>query len=121
MSTLKFYMTPGSCSTGIHILLEELEEVFEVTIVNLPAGEHRRPDYVAINPKSTIPALVRRDGSVLTELPAIAHWLARSHPRARLWPAEADAEARALELMSYVVGTLHGQGFARVFTTEQFC
>jgi hypothetical protein len=35
--TLQFYMTPGSCSTGIHILLEELELPFEVTIINMPA------------------------------------------------------------------------------------
>ena len=28
MAAMKFYMTPGSCSTGIHIILEKLEEVF---------------------------------------------------------------------------------------------
>lgn len=49
--TLKFYMTPGSCSTGIHILLEELDLPFEVTIVNLPAGDHLKPEYRALNPK----------------------------------------------------------------------
>ena len=38
--TMKFYMTPGSCSTGIHILLEECGLIFEVTIVNLLAGDH---------------------------------------------------------------------------------
>jgi hypothetical protein len=37
--TMKFYMTSGSCSTGIHILLEECGLVFEATIVNLLAGE----------------------------------------------------------------------------------
>jgi glutathione S-transferase len=120
MATMKFYMTPGSCSTGLHILLEELEEVFEVYIVNLPAGDHRRPDYLAINPKGTIPTLVRRDGTALTEVVAIAYWLARSSPRAGLWPTDADAAARALEAMSYVVGTIHGQGFARIFATNTF-
>ena len=39
MGALKFYLTPGSCTTGIHILLEELELVFEVYIVNLLAGD----------------------------------------------------------------------------------
>jgi glutathione S-transferase len=56
----------GTSRTGIHIILEELDEIFEVTIVNLPAGDHFKPGYVAINPKSTIPALRRQDGSVLT-------------------------------------------------------
>lgn len=120
MANMKFYMTPGSCSTAIHIILEELEEVFEAHIVNLPAGDHFKPEYVAVNPKSTIPALVRRDGSVLTEMVAIGYWLGRSRPRAGLWPADAEAEARALEAMAYVVNTVHGQGFARIFATPSF-
>lgn len=89
--TLKFYMTLGSCSTGIHILLEELELPFEVTIVNMPAGDHRRPDY-----------------------------LARTHPRKRLLPEDPLMAALALELMDYVVGTVHGQGYTRIFTTERY-
>ncbi|MFG1394471.1 glutathione S-transferase family protein [Xanthobacter agilis] len=117
---MKFYMTPGSCSTAIHILLEELEEVFEAHIVNLPAGDHFKPDYVALNPKSTIPTLVRRDGSVLTEMIAIGFWLGKSQPRAGLWPTDLEAETRAIETMAYVVNTVHGQGFARIFATPSF-
>ena len=117
---MKFYMTPGSCSTGIHILLEELECVFEVYIVNLMAGDQYKPDYLAINPKSTIPTLVRDDGTSLTEFQAIAWWLARSHPRAKLLPEGPEGESRAIEIMDFAVGTLHGQGFARIFTTDKF-
>jgi len=117
---MKFYMTPGSCSTGIHILLEELELPFEAYIVNLPAGDHRKPAYLAVNPKATIPALVRDDGSALTEFQAIAWWLARSHPKAGLLPGDADGEARVIGAVDFVVGTLHGQGFARLFTTDTF-
>jgi len=117
---MKLYMTPGSCSTGIHILLEELDLVFEAHLVNLMAGDHTTPEYLAINPKATIPTLVRNDGSALTEFPAIAYWLARSYPKAKLLPGDPDGDARAIELMAYVVGTLHGQGFARIFTTGKF-
>jgi len=117
---MKLYMTPGSCTTGIHILLEELDLAFEAYIVNLPAGDHTRPEYRAINPKSSIPTLVRDDGSALTEFQAIAWWLARSYPRAKLLPGDADGDARVIEAMDYVVGTLHGQGFARIFTTDTF-
>lgn len=120
MPAMKLYMTPGSCSTGIHIILEELEEAFEAYIVNLPAGDHFKPDYVAINPKSTIPTLVRRDGTSLTEMPAIAYWLAHANPRAKLWPQDAETAARAIEAMAYIVGTIHGQGFARIFATGSF-
>lgn len=120
MGNLCLYMAPGSCTTAIHIILEELDEVFEVAIVNLPAGDNFKPEYVAINPKSTIPALRRPDGRVLTEVPAIAYWLGRNRPRAGLWPTELEAETLGLEIMTYVAGTIHGQGFARLFTTGTF-
>ena len=118
--TLKFYMTPGSCSTGIHILLEELDLPFEVTIVNMPAGDHRRPEYLALNPKGTIPTLVLDDGHALTEFQSIAYWLARSYPRRRLLPDDALLAAKTMELMDYVVGTVHGLGYTRLFTTERY-
>lgn len=117
---MKLYMTPGSCSTGIHILLEELEKVFEVYVVNLPAGDQYKPDYTAINPKSTIPTLVRDDGKPLTEFQAIAYWLARSSPKAKLLPDNLDDEVLVLETMDYIVGTIHMQGFARIFNTSEF-
>lgn len=117
---MKFYMTPGSCSTGIHILLEELELPFEVYLVNLMAGDQHTPEYMAINPKSTIPTLVKDDGIALTEFAAIAWWLARRHPKAKLLPDNPDDEIRVLELLSYVVGTVHGQGYTRIFTTSTY-
>lgn len=117
---MKFYMTPGSCTTGIHILLEELDLPFEVYIVNLPAGDHHKPDYVAINPKSTIPTLVLDDGTALTEFQAIAWWLARSYPRRKLIPEDLIGETQVIEAMSYIVGTMHLQGFARIFATTHF-
>jgi glutathione S-transferase len=120
MPAIKLYMTPGSCSTGIHIILEELDETFEAYVVNLPAGDHFKPDYVAINPKSTIPTLVRPDGTSLTEVQAIAYWLAYTHPRARLWPDDVERASRVVETMAHVVGTTHGQGFARIFATNTF-
>jgi glutathione S-transferase len=117
---MKFYMTPGSCSTGIHILLEELEMVFEVYIVNLPAGQQYSAEYKAINPKSTIPTLVRDNGKVLTQFQAIAYWLARSNPKGRLLPDDLENEVLVLEVMDYVINTIHMQGFARIFNPVEF-
>ena len=118
--TMTFYMTPGSCSTGIHILLEECGLVFEASIVNLLAGDQYKADYAAINPKGSIPALVLDDGTVLTEFSAIAWWLARSYPKRKLLPENLIDEVQTLSVMNHVVHTLHTQGFARIFTTERF-
>lgn len=114
---MKLYMTPGSCSTGIHILLEELDRAFEAYIVNLPAGDHHKPEYLAINPKATIPTLVRDDGTALTEFQSIAYWLAATHPKAKLLPGTPEGDAFVIEVLAYVVGTIHGQGYTRIFTT----
>jgi glutathione S-transferase len=99
---MRLYMTPGSCTTGIHILLEEIDQPFEASIVNLPAGDQYKPDYVAINPKSTIPTLVRDNGSALTEFQAqdrIAAELSRPLPSHANPPRRAErAAGRRLSL-----------------------
>lgn len=118
--TMKFYMTPGSCTTGIHILLEEIGLVFEAYLVNLMAGDQHKEDYLAMNPKATIPTLVREDGTALTEFQSIAWWLAKTYPQRKLLPETLEEEVRVLEMMNYAVNTIHGQGFTRLFTTEKY-
>jgi glutathione S-transferase len=117
---MKFYMTPGSCSTGIHILLETLELPFEAWIINIPAGDHLRPEYLKINSRGTIPTLVREDGHALTSFRAIALWLAETYPRGKLLPADPSAAANAVELLDFALIQLHGEGFTRIFTSDRY-
>lgn len=118
---MHFYMTPGSCSTGIHILLEELELVFSATILNLPAGDQHKPAFRAINPKGTIPVLVLDDGTALTSYLGICWWLATNFPQKHLLPDMPAEQAKALDLLGYIVNTLHGTAFTRIFTPEIYC
>lgn len=117
---LQFYMTPGSCSTGIHILLETLEVPFEVWIVNLPGGDNLRPEYLAINPRGTVPTLVLHDGRALTDFKSMAMWLARTYPRGRLLPTDPVLADRAVDLLDFALVRLHGEGFTRIFTTDRY-
>jgi glutathione S-transferase len=117
---MKLYYAPGACSIGIHVLLEEIGKPYEADRVNLQQGEQYKPDFAAVNPKSKVPTLVRDDGSVLTEFPAIAYWLARTNPYANLLPDDIDQQARALELLDYAVATIHMQGFGRQFRPSAF-
>jgi glutathione S-transferase len=117
---MKFYMAPGSCSTGIHILLEEIGLIFEAHIVNLPKGDHLKPEYLAINPNGTIPTLVRDDGSVLTDFVSIATWLAEAFPRRKLLPSDAQAAETALDALGFCTRHIHGEGFRRFFTPERY-
>ncbi len=117
---MKLMYSPGACSIGIHVLLEEIGKPYEAQLVNLREGAQFKPEFTAVNPKSKVPTLVRDDGSVLTEYPAIAYWLARTNPEKKLLPDDAEAQARVLEALDYCVATVHMQGFARLFRSANF-
>ena len=117
---LKLYMAPGSCSTGIHILLETLELPFEAWIVNIPAGDNLKPDYLKINPRGTIPTLVLNDGQALTDFKSIAMWIARTYPRGKLLPQDPEQAKRAEDLLDFALIQLHGEGFTRIFVAERY-
>ena len=117
---MKLYYVPGTCALGIHILHEEAAKPYEAQKISFADKEQYGAAFKAINPKSKVPTLVRDDGSVLTEFPAIALWLALTNPEASLLPEDAEGRARALEMTDYVVATAHMQGFSRMFRPERY-
>lgn len=117
---MKLFYAPGACSIGIHVLLEEIGKPYEAVRLDLRAGEQRKPPFAEINPKGKVPTLQRDDGTVITEYPVVAHYLAKSNPEANLLPKTEDAELVAAQAMDYCVATIHMQGFARLFRPENF-
>jgi glutathione S-transferase len=117
---VKLYWGSQTCAIGIHILLEEIGEPYETEQLDVDGGATHRPPYLAINPKGKVPTLLRDDGSVLTEFGAIAQWLARVNPQAGLMPEDAEAQARVFETIEYVEGSIHGQGYGRLFKPQLF-
>ncbi len=117
---MKLMYSPGACSIGIHVLLEEIGKPYEAQLVNLREGGQFKTEFTSINPKSKVPTLVRDDGSVLTEYPAIAYWLARTNPDKKLLPDDVDGQARMLEALDYAVATIHMQGFSRLFRASNY-
>ncbi len=117
---MKLLYSPGACSLGIHVLLEEIGKPYETQAVKLMEGEQFKPEFTSINPKSKVPTVVRDDGSVLTEFPAIAYWLARTNPDKKLLPDDPESQARVLEALDYVVATIHMQGFSRLFRASNY-
>ena len=117
---MKLYYSPGACSLGIHVVLEEIGKPYDLHKLDLKGGEQYRPPFSELNPKSKVPTLQRDDGSVLTEFPVIAHWLAEQNPGKNLLPADKEAALRAAEAMDYAVATIHMQGFARLFRPTNF-
>ncbi|MEQ9121413.1 MAG: glutathione S-transferase family protein, partial [Alphaproteobacteria bacterium] len=101
------YFSPGSCALASHIALEEAGADYRARRVDFAANEQQSPDFLKVNPKGRVPALVTPMG-VLTESPAMLVYIAQTHPAARLAPIEdAFAFARLQAFMSYLCSTLH--------------
>jgi glutathione S-transferase len=90
---VKLFEFSPTRSIRVRWTLQELEVDFEAATVNLLAGEHRQPAFLAINPAGKIPALVDGD-LVLTESVAIAVYLADKYPDKKLIPADLEQRAQ---------------------------
>ncbi|MGE0063878.1 MAG: glutathione S-transferase family protein [Xanthobacteraceae bacterium] len=105
--TLKFYYAPHTCSLASHIALEEAGADYEAIRLSFATEDQRKADYLAVNPKARVPALVTPRG-VLTETPALLLYIAQSNPKAGIAPLDdpfALAEAQAFN--SYLCSTVH--------------
>ncbi|HEX7886695.1 MAG TPA: glutathione S-transferase N-terminal domain-containing protein [Phenylobacterium sp.] len=103
---IRLFYSPGSCSLASHIALEEAGVAYEAVRTNLATGDQREPEYLAINPKGRVPALVTEQGG-LTETVAILAWIAQAFPQAGLAPADPWAFAQAQAFNSYLASTVH--------------
>lgn len=104
---LKLFHSPGSCALASRIALEEAGADYELVRVNLAAGEQRAPEFLRVNPKGRVPALVT-DRGVLTETPAILAYIAQAFPAARLAPLDDPYEfARLQAFNAYLCSSVH--------------
>jgi glutathione S-transferase len=104
---MKFFFGPHSCALASHIALEEAGAQYEAIRLDLRAGDQRKPDFLKINPKSRVPALVT-DRGILTENPAILAYVAQTHPKAKLAPLDdAYAFGKIQAFNAYLCATVH--------------
>src|SRR5215469_887908 len=104
---IKFFYAVNTCALASHIALEEAGAAYATVRISFAANEQRSPEYLAVNPKGRVPAMVTERG-ILTETPAMLAFIAQSFPEARLAPLDdpfAFAEAQAFN--SYLCSTLH--------------
>ncbi|MGZ8356155.1 MAG: glutathione transferase GstA [Telluria sp.] len=106
---MKLYLAPGACSLSPHIILREAGLAFSIERVDLrtktTAGGG---DYHRVNPKGYVPALALKDGSVLTEVPAVLQFVADLVPEKQLVPRAGSIERyRAMEWLNFISSELH--------------
>jgi glutathione S-transferase len=100
------FYNPGSAAMAPHAALEEIGAPHKLVKVDFKGGEHRRPEYLKLNPKGRVPVLVTAAGT-FTESAAILMHLADCHPEAKLAPAPGTPDrARYYQWLLYLSNTV---------------
>ncbi|WP_439530412.1 glutathione S-transferase family protein [Pannonibacter sp.] len=97
---LTLYYAPRSRSSTTRVLMDELGMLYDLSVLNMRAGEMQSSAYLAINPLGKVPALQHGD-TIVTESIAIALYLADLYPEAGLTPAITDP--RRADYMRWMV------------------
>jgi len=103
---LTFYYATDTCALASHIALKDAGADYRLKRVDFASAQQRSPDYLALNPKGRVPALVTPAGT-LTETPAILAYIAQTWPQAELAPVDPFGFAKVQEFNSYLCSTLH--------------
>ena len=120
---MKLYYSPGACSLSPHIALLEAGLPYDLVKVDLRAKKvENGDDYLKVNPKGQVPALVMDNGELLTEGPVIVQIIADKAAGKNLAPSRDSAERYKLqEWLNYITGELHknfGPMFSPVLADE---
>ena len=102
-----FYYAPKTVSVAAHIALEEAGASYEARRVDFSITEQRSDDYLKVNPKGRVPALVTQEG-IITETPAILAYIAQIYPDRNLAPLDNPFQfAKMQEFNCYLCATVH--------------
>ncbi|WP_343665787.1 glutathione S-transferase family protein [Paraburkholderia tropica] len=102
---MKLYGFAGTRSQRALWGLKEVDADFEFISVNLLEGEHKRPDYLRLNPAGKVPVLVDGD-RVIPESAAIVLYLADKYPEKGLLPDDLDERAQVYRWTMFAVTEL---------------
>jgi maleylacetoacetate isomerase len=111
MRLYSFFRSSASFRVRIALNLKGVD--YEIVPVGLPNDEHRRPEFLAVNPQAIVPTL-DDDGVVLAQSLAIVEYLDARFPTPRLIPAEPVARARVQWLAQLVACEIHPLNNLRV-------
>lgn len=106
---MKLYFTKGSCSLAIRIIMHEIGLKSEFEAVDLKTKKTASgQDFLQINPKGAVPALLTDDNEILTENAVIQQYLADKYNATHLLPALNNFKRyRVLEWLNFITTELH--------------
>lgn len=110
-----YVFPPSPNSLKVQAIANQMGIELEVIPVNLPEGEHMKPDFIRLNPNHKIPTLSDGDFA-LWESNAIMLYLANMKPEAGLIPADVKEKAQTTQWLFW--STAHWGPTCGIFTFE---
>lgn len=101
------FYSPGACSMASHIALEETGEPYEARATPLSANAQKAPDYLRVNPRGKVPALVTDDGRVITENTAILAYIGMTYSKSGMYPTDPVEQAHCISQAAWFSNTPH--------------
>ncbi|RYF12527.1 MAG: glutathione transferase GstA [Deltaproteobacteria bacterium] len=115
---MDLFFMPGACSLAPHIVLREASLPFDLKQVSRQKKFDDRQDYLAVVSKGYVPALRLRDGTVITEGPAIVQYIADLAPDKKLLPEPRTlGRTQTQSWLNYISTELH-KSCAPLFRTD---
>jgi glutathione S-transferase len=114
---MKLYFAPLSCSMATRIALYEagIDAEFEEVVLGTKRTKAGN-DYLLVNPKGQVPALVTNTGATITEGPAVLQFVADLAPDAKLAPPAGTFERTELhQWLNYISTEIHKAVFYLLF------
>ena len=107
MKLYTFFRSSAAYRVRIALNLKGLPHEMAPIHMRKEGGQHRKPDYKAINPQMRVPALELSGGEVLTQSLAIIEYLDDIHPEPPLLPADALDRAKVRAIAQMVACDIH--------------
>lgn len=114
---IDLYSVPTANGQRVHIMLEETGLPYEPHFIDLPGGQHLKPDFLAMNPIGRAPVIVDNEGPngqpiTVFEGQAILYYLAEK--AGRFYPQDLAVRTEIQTWMSAVAANL-GSAFSAQF------
>lgn len=107
MDLYTYYRSTSSYRVRIALALKGVEvNAIPINLIR-DGGEHRKADYLAVNPQGRVPALRLEEGEVIIQSPAIIEYLEECFPQPALLPEDLFQRARHREVAALIGCDIH--------------
>ena len=113
---IELYTSPTPNGYKISVALEELEIPYNVHVVNLQAGDQKKPEFLAMNPNGRIPVIVDIENNNLSIMESGAQLIYLAEKAGKLLPTETIARSKVIQWLMFQMGGIGPMmGQANVF------